>query len=195
MTVDSHGSSPVETRPTLPQSTTFNPPTQFLVHHMREEEEVLLPRFAATEGVTQDTLVRRFECAPSPCCSRRLSLALENLHTRFPHPLMTPQPRHRPPTDRTSCQKRLSWSRGWRPPGGTSSFLEPVNLGAVEIQARQLHRPLAYPLLSTNQPTNPTRPHPMAPAKPFFANLAASVAVAPLDYALDLIRFQGAPPL
>jgi hypothetical protein len=31
---------------------------QLLVEHAREEEEDLLPRFAATEGVTQDTLVR-----------------------------------------------------------------------------------------------------------------------------------------
>ncbi|KAI8471727.1 MAG: hypothetical protein J3K34DRAFT_416077 [Monoraphidium minutum] len=82
-----------------------------LVAHMREEEDDLLPRFAATEGVTAETMT--------------------NLARWF------------------EAVKRVA----------------------------------------------PTRPHPVAPNKPAAANLVTCAMAAPLDYALDMIRFRLAPPL
>lgn len=41
----------------------------------------------------------------------------------------------------------------------------------------------------------PRSPHPAAPAKPFPLDLALNSAFAPLDWALDVVRFGGAPPL
>eukprot|EP00775_Hariotina_reticulata_P010866 gene10866-11020_t len=83
---------------------------EILVQHMKEEEEELLPRFAATEGVTEEYL--------------------------------------------------LQLSRAWE----------------------------AFKIIS------PSRPHPWAPNQPPL-NIVANMTAAPLDFALDLVRFKGAPPL